>query len=1141
MNTAHHMQTDAYKSLERIIQYISETSPFQQLVADIKQNKCESNCLRLPRATRLPVILALHKELNQPILVIVERADQALTILDEIAVWDTTIPRLYFPEPNPLFYENASWGVTTRRDRLLALSHLALLQTPGAHKLDKHPIIIASARAVMTRTLPRREFIKNTISIKPGKVISPEKLTRHCVKIGYEPSNIVVTAGQFARRGGILDIWPPAEQSPLRIEFFGDEVDTIREFDPGTQRTKRSIDHFTITPAREFIQPENSMLPEGEDYTEFYIPLIHKSEASILDYLPNKAITCIEDEEAFEYAVNDTEMQAVKTRDEFIKESLLDPNYPIPYLTWEQLQERLNPNRTLILGPINEPENPDFYNLRALFQPNPRFGGQLKPLFHHINQLINAKCEVFVVSRQRERLTEVWKDIQSRNLPAQPYFINGSLAEGWMLELSSTKSVALLTDGEIFGWRKLTPRRRHRPVAESPEAQYADLNPGDYVVHVDHGIGVFKGLVNRTIDGIEREYLLIEYAENDQLYVPIHQADRVTRYIGPDSRLPKLTRLGGAEWHQVKSKVKQAVADMAEELLELYAKRSLVKGHAFSPDTEWQKELEASFPYIETEDQTRVIAEVKRDMESPKPMDRLICGDVGYGKTEVALRAAFKAVMDGKQVAILVPTTVLAQQHYDTFRQRLMAFPVEVEMLSRFRTPQQQRKIINKLARGKIDIIIGTHRLLSSDVTFKDLGLLIIDEEQRFGVTHKEQLKKLRTEIDVLTMTATPIPRTLYMTLTGVRDISTINTPPDERLPVITHVGPYQPKLIRRAIMRELERGGQVFFVHNRVQTIRAMEQHLEKLVPEARIVVAHGQMPEKELSRIMRLFSEGDADVLLSTSIIESGLDIPNANTLIVDRADTFGLAQLYQLRGRVGRGAQRAYAYFFRHPKRIPTPEGRERLETIAENTQLGAGFSIAMRDLEIRGTGDILGTRQHGHIAAVGFHLYTRLLSEAIHQLKRKQKGDAMIRESASIFYKPIINVDLPLDAHIPNTYIPDLDTRLSLYRRIAEVKSVKEVEALQIEFKDRFGDPPPPVLNLFAQLKIKIYAENAKLLSVSTENGKIVCRFEEENIGLYEHINHPAVRVGKNALWIERNRLSESWLEDLLNILTRITGH
>src|SRR5581483_7367282 len=534
-----------------------------------------------------------------------------------------------------------------------------------------------------------------------------------------------------------------------------------------------------------------------------------------------------------------------------------------------------------------------------------------------------------------ERLQELWKETADdgpktvNGQPSTVSFIEASLSEGFILRDQSQFTIHLITDSEIFGWERPQPRTRQRPVAETPETVYSDLQAGDYVVHIDHGIGRFVGLVQRNLDGHEREYLAVEYENGGQLFVPVHQADRLTRYVGAEGTEPALDRLGGQEWHEKKSRVKEAVLEVAQEMLDLYARRHVAQGYAFKPDTQWQKELEDSFPYVETEDQKRALAEIKRDMESPRPMDRLLCGDVGYGKTEVALRAAFKAVMDGKQVAILVPTTVLAQQHYETFSQRLAAFPVKVEMLSRFRSPREQNEILLGLAVGEIDIVIGTHRLISSDVQFKELGLVIIDEEQRFGVTHKEYLKRLRTEVDVLTLTATPIPRTLYMALTGVRDISNLNTPPEERLPIVTHVGPYSPKLVRQAILRELERGGQIFFVHNRVNTIDAMKAHLNQLVPEAQVDIGHGQMPEHELADVMHRFNSGDIDVLLSTTIVESGLDIPNANTLIVDRADTFGLAQLYQLRGRVGRGAARAYSYFFRHRKLSPTLEGQQRLE--------------------------------------------------------------------------------------------------------------------------------------------------------------------------------------------------------------------
>jgi transcription-repair coupling factor (superfamily II helicase) len=578
---------------------------------------------------------------------------------------------------------------------------------------------------------------------------------------------------------------------------------------------------------------------------------------------------------------------------------------------------------------------------------------------------------------------------------------------------------------------------------------------------------------------------------------------------------------------------------VAQDLLELYAKRQTAVGYAFGPDTAWQQDLEASFPYVETDDQLKAIRDVKLDMEDNKPMDRLLCGDVGYGKTEVALRAAFKAVMDGKQVAVLVPTTVLAQQHYETFRQRLLPFPVKVEMLSRFKTPKEQDDIVLRTLLGEVDIVIGTHRLLTGDVAFKDLGLVIIDEEQRFGVTHKEHFKKLRTEVDVLTLTATPIPRTLYMALTGARDISMINTPPAERLPIITHIGPYSPKIVRQAILRELDRGGQVFFVHNRVQTIEAMRQHLNNLVPEARVAIGHGQMREDELSQVMTRFTKGEVDVLLCTSIIESGLDIPNANTLIVDRGDAFGLAQLYQLRGRVGRGGQRAFAYFFKHRKKAPTPEGQERLDTIAENMQLGAGYSIAMRDLEMRGAGEMLGTRQSGYIASVGFHLYTRMLTQAVRQLRRAA-GEKVENEEDGIKtsgYLPV-SVDLPLSVGIPVDYIPDQSLRLQLYRRMANIEDLAELDQLQEEFTDRFGPPVEQVKDLFFQLRVKLQAGKAGLVSVSAEGDQIVLRFPPLPNGVSARELPPIglqTRSGRNAYWMKFSTDDDTWRIKLLNVL------
>ena len=827
--------------------------------------------LGLPRAARLPLVARLQQDLRRPVLLISNRADRALALHEELQFWMGETPTFYFPEPNPLFYEKSGWGKGTRRDRLSVLTMLARLLIPGAPQPEAPPVLVAPVRAVMTRTLPRRDFIKNTRTLRVGQRVTPEELTRSWVDTGYEYAHIVVQSGQFSRRGGILDLWAPGEEQPVRIEFFGDEIDTMRAFDPASQRTVGKIDHLIITPAREILPAaaEKAGLPL-KNLNEFYIPQAHPMAGSILDFLPDDALVILDGQEFLSAAVTDIEEESLSRRNEAESSGEIPPDFPVPFLTWSEIEDGVGQRSVVELGYTHAAEA---RSLAQAFEPGPRFAGKLRDFINYLREIEQQGDPWVIVSRQSRRLRDLWEEQQlaskTSDLPDKR-FIEGTLAGGWILQAEDSPPLHLLTDGEIFGWSRPQPRRRYRPTAEAPESGYVDLQPGDWVVHVDHGIGKYVGLVQRSQGDIQQEYLCVEYAEQDQLFVPIHHADRLSRYVGADGHVPSVSRLGGETWGNTKRKVREAVQEMAGELLELYAMRQVAEGFAFSADTPWQRELEASFPYVETDDQLQALAEIKVDMEQQRPMDRLLCGDVGYGKTEVTLRAAFKAVMDGKQVAVLVPTTVLAQQHYDTFRSRLSTFPVEVEMLSRFRTQGQANRIIRDLHKGKIDIVIGTHRLLSQDVSFKDLGLVVIDEEQRFGVAHKEHLKKLRNSVDVLTLTATPIPRTLYMALTGVRDISTINSPPEERLPIVTHIGPYDTKMVRQAVVRELERGGQIFFVHNRVQTINAMRSHLEKLVPEARLGIAHGQMDENRLADVMHHFTAGKIDILLCTSIIE-------------------------------------------------------------------------------------------------------------------------------------------------------------------------------------------------------------------------------------------------------------------------------
>jgi transcription-repair coupling factor (superfamily II helicase) len=695
---------------------------------------------------------------------------------------------------------------------------------------------------------------------------------------------------------------------------------------------------------------------------------------------------------------------------------------------------------------------------------------------------------------------------------------------------------------ELFGWakpRRATPRRR-----AARDAFLSDLLVGDYVVHIEHGIGIYRGLAKLTLDGVEREYLHLDYAEGDKLYVPTDQIDRVSRYIGVGEAAPTLTRLSGMDWERAKARAKKAVQQIARDLLDLYAARELAPGYTFPPDTPWQSELEASFPYIETPDQLAAIEAVKVDMERRQPMDRLICGDVGYGKTEVALRAAFKAAIDGKQVAILVPTTILAQQHYNTFQERLAAYPLRLEMLSRFRSDKEQREVVSGLQRGVVDIVIGTHRLLQKDVAFKDLGLVVIDEEQRFGVVHKERLKHLRQEVDVLTLTATPIPRTLHMSLMGVRDMSTIDTPPEERLPIVTYIHEYDETLIREAIRRELDRGGQVYFVHNRVQTIELMAQRVQRLVPEASLAVGHGQMPEEQLERVMLDFVQGRTDVLVCSAIIESGLDIPNVNTMIINKADRFGLAQLYQLRGRIGRGANRAYAYLLHDKDYQLTDTAQKRLHAIFQAAELGAGFRIAMKDLEIRGAGNLLGVEQHGHIAAVGFDLYTRLLAEAIRSLKSqvrsKDEGLKTKDEGPKTLDHPTL--DLPLDAYLPGDYVADEAARLALYQRMAAVTMPEEAEEIAQELSDRFGKPPRAAEALLYILRLKAQAIAAGVESIKVTTDEATVKVSDPgkiNQAALARRFGAALRIGVRLLHLERRKLGGRWREELLALVQALS--
>jgi transcription-repair coupling factor (superfamily II helicase) len=1090
----------------------------------------------LPDAVRPAVLAELAGSIDSPWLWVCPQADEAGACADALRAYLPNPERVFLlPAPDALPYERVPWDPPTRGQRMATLAALArwsIAAEPGCA-----PIVVAPVRAVMVCTLPPEVLRREARLLRRHDHLGVTAFLRQLRDLGYETVATVTEPGQMAQRGGIVDVYPPSEHAPIRIEWFGDEIESLRRFDRASQRSQTTISELIVMPAAEALaargpdvarrlaaldtrglhplaeselRRHREHLEHGERFNgiEFYIPLLHPEQTSALDHLPLDAWLSYDDLDAVLATAQGLFDQAAALRRDQEHAGELPADWMAsPLIDPVALERRLGRHRQLRLGQLGAAaEEPD--RLGAHFSMPPRFGGNIEAAVLATAELTAGGEAVVVVSRQAPRVAELLGEVGLHvaaltRLPAAPRagglaVVHGALEAGWTLA-GAGPSTTVLTDGELFGWQLPHRRRQWRSaVRPRPGDHFAELTPGDYVVHIEHGIGVFRGIVRLQVGEVERDYLHVEYAQNDALYVPTHQADRVARYVGAGDSTPAISRLGTADWERAKARARRAVEDIARELLELYAQRELARRAAFAPDTAWQAEMEAGFPYLETEDQLRAIDEVKRDMESERPMDRLVVGDVGFGKTEVALRAAFKAVMTGRQVAVLAPTTVLAQQHLDTFRRRLGAFPVRIEMLSRFRSRKEQAEVIDRLATGEVDIVVGTHRLLSADVQFKRLGLLIVDEEHRFGVRHKERLRQLREGVDTLTLTATPIPRTMHMALTGLRDLTTIDTPPEERLPVVTHVGPYDDGLVRQAIRRELGRQGQVFYVFNRVQGILQAAQKVAKLVPEARVGVAHGQMGEDELAQAMLDFVGGRTDVLVCTSIIESGLDIQNANTLIVERADRFGLAQLHQLRGRVGRGALRAYAYFLHPPGRDLPIEAADRLEALAEASALGSGFRLAMRDLEIRGAGEILGARQHGQVAAIGLELYTRLLAEAIKRLRADSPttADAVASELAAIDPGALPTVDLPLDAYLPESYVAETAERTRLYRRMAAADSLAEVAETERELQDRFGPPPEEVRSLLLVLRLRVLAHLAGAQSVGREGPVVAIRWAKD---------------------------------------------
>ena len=977
--------------------------------------------------------------------------------------------------------------------------------------LRKEPVIVlAHAAAAVQKGISRQDFERMSLRLEVGAQLAREALLARLVELGYEAAGEVESLGQFSARGGIVDIYPLNASLPLRLEFFDDEIDSLREFDPATRRSVRNVPAAVVLPAA----PSEGA---GEGTT-------------FLAYLAGEGAV-----------VFDEPLRTRESAQRLVKEN---PELKAKLFSWEELVAGAEGNATffaaLMLQKIHGAEPDELVSLAV--QAVAPFQRQMDMLKSEARSWLDAKQHVVLLVGDAEKAASLRELFAKSRIPSavakegEPLsdaYLNilvGTLANGF--ELPEARLV-VVAERDIFGRQK--KKLAQKAPKEDRIAHFREINVGDYVVHVNHGVGKYLGVETLDVGGIKKDYLHIKYGGDDKLFVPTDQVGLLQKYIGSEGAVPRLHRMGGTEWIKAKARARASVEDIADELIELYAKRRAAKGFAFSPDTPWQREFEDAFPYEETPDQRRAIEEIKADMEKPEPMDRLLCGDVGFGKTEVAIRAAYKAVMDHKQVAVLVPTTVLAQQHFQTFSARFADFGVSVDVICRFRSAKEQKATLARLEENRVDVLIGTHAILNQNrVHFSDLGLLVVDEEQRFGVKQKEKIKKLAAGVDVLTLSATPIPRTLHMSLVGARDMSIIETPPAERFPVQSYVVESNDAVLKNAIRRELRRGGQVYFVYNRVESIDRMRQRLEELVPDARIQTGHGQMPEELLERVMVDFYEGRYDILLATSIVENGLDVANANTIIVYNADYFGLSQLYQMRGRVGRSNHMAFAYFVYQADKVLSEMAEKRLQAMKEFAELGAGFKIAMRDLEIRGAGNLLGAEQHGHIASVGFEMYSKLLDEAI-QEKRTGKP---VEEKLD----PV--VDIEAEAYLDGAYISDPMHKIEIYQRIAAIRKNAEIQELLDELIDRFGEPTPVVLRLLEVARIRNYARALGIRSIVEKPLFIEISFAEKPAFDPDGLLKLLGLFGRNAKMLPppqqmlRIRLAAQYKKNITNFITRI---
>lgn len=1058
-------------------------------------------------------------------LVVTYDDTRAREIYEDLRFFDRDV--WLYPARDLLFFNADIHGNLLTKQRMTVFRHL-MEQSSGW--------IVTTIDGLMDHLLPLRHLKEQVLSVEGGQTIDVEKWKKRLAELGYERMAQVDGMGQFSIRGGIIDVFPLTEELPVRIELWDDEVDSIRTFDIESQRSIEQLDRVRIYPATEMVLKKDQIVSgaailekEAKKYEkelrsqskieesarirsivselleglregfkqhglDGYIHYFCQESVSFLEYFPAEdTVLFLDEPERLKEKGETVEMEFRESMIHRLENGYILPGQTGLLFPAKEMLARTQTKTTVYLTGLEQK--------LAGFTVKNRYSFQVKNVNAYqngfellIKDLTRWKKEgyrVILLSASRTRASRLAGDLREYDLraycpdeswegcevkPGEILVTFGNIHRGF--EYPMIKFI-VITEGDMFGGEKKKRKRKKTSYEGTKIQNFSDLSIGDYVVHEDHGLGIYRGIEKIEQDGVIKDYLKVEYAENGNLYLPATRLDGIQKYAGAEAKKPKLNRLGGDQWNRTKTRVKGAVKEIARDLVQLYAARQQTDGFRYGEDTVWQKEFEEMFPYEETEDQWDAIEAAKADMESRRIMDRLICGDVGYGKTEIALRAAFKAVQDGKQVVYLVPTTILAQQHYNTFAQRMKDFPVRVDLMSRFRTPAQIKKTLEDLKRGLVDIVIGTHRVLSKDVAFKDLGLLIIDEEQRFGVAHKEKIKQLKENIDVLTLTATPIPRTLHMSLVGIRDMSVLEEPPVDRMPIQTYVMEHNDEMVREAIHRELSRGGQVYYVYNRVNNIDEIANHVASLVPEAAVTFAHGQMHEHELERIMFDFVNGEIDVLVCTTIIETGLDIPNANTMIIQDADRMGLSQLYQLRGRVGRSSRTSYAFLMYKRDKLLKEEAEKRLQAIREFTELGSGIKIAMRDLEIRGAGNVLGAEQHGHMEAVGYDLYCKLLNQAVLELKGQRKEEET--------YDTVVECDT--DAYIPASYIKNEYQKLDIYKRISSIENEEEYMDMQDELMDRFGDIPKPVDNLLKVAGLKALAHSAYVTEVNINRQEI----------------------------------------------------